>query len=176
MKESDGITVEALRELLEYDPETGLFRWSMSPKNRAKAGRQVGTVAGNGRVMIRVLGKPRLAHRIAWAIHYGKFPAHTIDHINRDPADNRIVNLRDVPQAVNSRNHPQRPILVGPTPTADGRWQASVHQYGGSEPIGVFDTIEEATAAWETAKKYIRYPDEPRPKLRPINLKKHGLV
>jgi hypothetical protein len=45
-----------------------------------------------------------MAHRVAWALHYNKWPQHTIDHINRDGTDNRLENIRDVPQCVNNSN------------------------------------------------------------------------
>jgi hypothetical protein len=43
-------------------------------------------------------------HRIAWALHYNNYPTLQIDHINGDPVDNRICNLRLATQSQNSQN------------------------------------------------------------------------
>src|SRR3546814_1788886 len=57
-----------------------------------------------GHLCGHVKGIPLLAHRVAWAIHYGEWPNGQIDHINGDPSDNRIANLRDVSALENARN------------------------------------------------------------------------
>lgn len=159
------LSADALRQILTYDPVTGELRWTAEGRRRRRSD-AVGTLV-NGRLMIRVAGKLRLAHRLAWLLHYGKWPTFELDHINGNPTDNRIVNLRDVPHAANQRNHKARRVLVGAIPNRDGTWRAAVHQYGGSEDLGkVFSTPEEANAAWAEARKYVKNPDSKRPRLR----------
>ena len=90
-----------LKELLIYDPTTGIFNW------KVKVGKHnVGDVAGTKQryVRIRISGKDYMAHRLAWLYAYGCWPVNQIDHINRDKLDNRLCNLRDVPQSINQRN------------------------------------------------------------------------
>ena len=47
---------------------------------------------------------PLLAHRIAWALMYGEFPDGQLDHINGEPSDNRITNLRLATESQNKAN------------------------------------------------------------------------
>lgn len=159
---------DVLRELLEYDAETGVIRWSMATVNGHRAGQLAGTVALNGYRMIRLQGKLRLAHRLAWTMHYGHPPALNIDHVNRDRADNRLVNLRDVSQKANSRNHPSKPLLVGAVLLPSGRWAAQVHKYGGAHAVGEFDTPAQANKEWQKQQAKVADPDAPRPMLRPV--------
>ena len=97
------ITYERLKELLHYDPDSGIFVW-----NIGRPGASVGTVAGairhDGYVRIGVDNKRYLAHRLAWLYVHGYMPENSIDHINRNPLDNRICNLREVSHMCNMRN------------------------------------------------------------------------
>ncbi len=103
------ITPELLRELIDYDPATGRMTWKpRSSKHIADDARRAGwntkwagkecfvTVTEGGYLKASVFHKDVKAHRVAWAICYGKWPDQEIDHINRDKRDNRITNLRDV--------------------------------------------------------------------------------
>lgn len=96
------VTQERLRELLFYDPVTGLF-----VRNVAVGGQLVDAVAGhrdNGYIKIRVDGRTYKAHRLAWFYVHGEWPE-VIDHINRIRSDNRLVNLRNVTKGENNKNH-----------------------------------------------------------------------
>lgn len=77
---------------LEYDADTGLFRWREHFGNRQR-GWFAGAAITNGYLTIRLGGKTHYAHRLAWLYVYGKEPEQ-LDHINRVKKDNRIVNLR----------------------------------------------------------------------------------
>lgn len=159
-------TAEDFRELLDYSPSTGEFRWSMSAKNGAKAGRAVGTVAKNGYVMINVLGKVRLAHRLAWLITHGKWPEFTIDHINRCKQDNRIINLRDVPLRANVWNNPAKELMAGARRDDDGSWSSAHIEYGEENVQSGFASAEDANKAFLSAQKKIADPFARRPRLR----------
>jgi hypothetical protein len=96
---------------LRYEPETGSLIWL--PRGYAKfdnrfAGTTAGTLKRNGYVQVRLNGKFYLAHRLAWRLYHGDWPEFEIDHINGDPADNRIENLRVCTTAENRRNMPRR--------------------------------------------------------------------
>lgn len=102
------ITQDELKHYLIYVPETGMFFWNVYTHGYGgKIGK--GTKAGccekkSGYVFIRIRGKLYLAHRLAWLYVHGYSPENAIDHINRNPSDNRISNLREVSMQCNLRN------------------------------------------------------------------------
>ncbi len=100
------IQTEAILDSLNYNEETGIFTWKKSRGNQ-KAGSQAGTIDGHGYVCIQINRKPHRAHNIAWRFVHGVWPKYSIDHINRDRADNRIINLRDIPFNENLANSPR---------------------------------------------------------------------
>ena len=169
-------SADEFRRLLDYTPDDGLFRWSMDPENGTRRGRVAGCKAQNGYRMIRVLGKLRLAHRIAWTIYYGKLPEFCIDHVNRIRDDNRIANLRDVPQSANMKNTGARGVLVAAVKTDNGAWKSQIHRYAKLDTLGEFSTPDEANAAWNDARKSVRNPNAPRPQLRPVPQRRPRLV
>lgn len=108
---------EVLRQLLRYEPDTGKLFWlhraaDLFPsKSAAKswnarfAGAEaLATDNGQGYLAGRINGRPLKAHRVVWAISYGEWPIGEIDHINGNPGDNRIANLRAVGRTENTRN------------------------------------------------------------------------
>lgn len=106
------LTAERLRELLDYDPETGVFRWRADVRCGVGLGRiqiQAGTEAGctarrDGYIRIRVLGTLYQAHRLAYLWMTGAFPEHQLDHKNRCRSDNRWQNLRPATDLENRQN------------------------------------------------------------------------
>lgn len=116
------LTQEIVRELLDYDSKTGKIyhktrnvnwfeeksqtrewnckRWNsaFAGKEAFKANRAKGYKAG------KLLNSSYLAHRIIWLWYYGEWPKEQIDHINGNPSDNRIVNLRLVNNSENQKN------------------------------------------------------------------------
>jgi len=98
------LTQERARELFDYR-EDGCLVWKVSNSNIVRVGGAVGrTPDTNGHLHVRVGGVPYLVHRVIWLWHYGYFPEHGLDHIDRDPSNNRIGNLREATQVCNSRN------------------------------------------------------------------------
>lgn len=99
------ITRDRLSEVLNYDQNTGIFTWRVSLAPRGPVGSQAGCVDKVcGRISIRIDGQLYLAHRLAWLYVYGVWPTNVLDHINRNPADNRIANLRDIKNNENLLN------------------------------------------------------------------------
>jgi hypothetical protein len=94
------LTVERLRELLTYDPETGELRWRVT-RRRAAKGSLAGTLNRNGYRNIEVEQRCYKAHRLAWLYVTGEWPKETIDHINCKRDDNRWANLRQATTAEN---------------------------------------------------------------------------
>ena len=97
------MNINALNELFIYNPETGLIYWKAKGKGRIKK-KEAGTKLYSGYIGICV-GKQRMqAHRLAWALFYGKTPKDQIDHINGIKTDNRICNLREATNSQNGKN------------------------------------------------------------------------
>ena len=98
------ITVDEAKELLNYNPLTGVFSWALSRRGCRK-GDQAGYCDGKGYRQICLKRHKHIAeHRLAWFMVYGKWPRSCIDHINGVRDDNRIENLREATVAENGQN------------------------------------------------------------------------
>ena len=99
------LTAQEAKRLFNYDPNTGIITNRTSAKNgKFKVGDEAGCVKGEGYRIIGVKKDKFRAHRLAWLIHYGVWPATELDHINRDKLDNRIENIREVTRGENMFN------------------------------------------------------------------------
>lgn len=153
---SNTITAERLREVLDYNPETGIFVWRFRPNVSARAGKIAGCVSINGYIKVNSGSKTYFAHRLAWLYVHGVWPKEYIDHINGDKADNRIDNLREATPAQNCQN-----LRRATSACLSGILGVSKREYGYSAHItigyktrnlGKYATIEEAQAAYLAAK------------------------
>lgn len=99
------VTVERLKELLDYDPATGLFTRKVAV-SRMKAGTIAGMKhKGHGYVVIKIDNKSYLAHRLAWLYTYGEWPSgEVMDHKNLIRHDNRLENIRVATASQNAHN------------------------------------------------------------------------
>ena len=102
------ITQEQLKELLHYDPDTGVFTWKVRIAGNANIGDVAGYLNGNGYSAIKIHGKECKSHRLAWLYVYGELPPDQIDHINHIKGANWIANLRCVTGKENAKNLPMR--------------------------------------------------------------------
>ena len=150
------LTLNRLKELLSYDPDTGAFTWIKASACRTIVGSVAGTLNSKGYVKIQVDKKLYPAHRLAWLYYYGEWPDNFVDHINRNKSDNRISNLRVVSASVNMRNCGLRSTntsgFKGVSYFAHRRkWAATIRLHGKSCVLGMFDTPEAASAAYINA-------------------------
>jgi hypothetical protein len=96
------LTQDRLKELLEYNKETGRFIWKVSKGTKGK-GRYAGCRT-TGYERIKIDGTEYRAHRLAWFYEYGVFPDKHLDHVAGKTLDNRITELRPVDDSENSKN------------------------------------------------------------------------
>lgn len=150
------ITVERLREVLDYDPETGILRWRISTSRRVRAGMVAGSL-NHGYRRIAIDRCVYLTHRIAWLYMTGAWPKDQIDHKNGVRDDNRFLNLREASNAENQHNqrHARRDNRTGllGVSTNGGRFQAQIMVDGKQHYLGCFGTAEAAHAAYVEAKR-----------------------
>jgi len=156
--------VELLRERLDYNPETGDLRWKVH-----RSPQRVGAIAtyttGAGYHTLSLGGKTRFAHRVIWVIQTGEDlpPGMVIDHINHNPGDNRLVNLRLVGYSENAYNTAQNNNLTPDTSrkgirqAGGGRWSVSISLGGKTTYCGTYDTLPEAIAARKKAEELRGY-------------------
>ncbi len=96
------LTQERLKEVLHYDPETGVFTWKVRTSKRVRIGDRAGYFGTY--VFIRLLGELYRAHRLAWLYAYGTWPTKDIDHWDRNKHNNSLANLREVTVSENLFN------------------------------------------------------------------------
>jgi hypothetical protein len=151
------LNVERLRQVLNYDPGTGIFTWKIQPHARFRVGDVAGATRQDGYIHITVDKVHHLAHRLAWLHVSGEWPTQTIDHINGIKNDNRIANLREFSTGQNQQNrrkpHKTNKVgLLGVTWQA-GRFCANIQINKKKIWLGRFDTADEAHAAYIDAKR-----------------------
>lgn len=152
------LSAERLREVLNYDPETGVFTWNISRRGTAKAGSKAGSLDAKGYILIRVDGARFKAHRLAWFYIHEEWPE-MIDHWNGDKSDNRIKNLRPASASVNSQNrrkaaaHRRDAALGVAWCDARQKWMARIKVDRRTLFLGRFALEGDAIEAYITAKR-----------------------
>lgn len=159
------------QECLDYGADTGALVWRSRPRNHFStdracstwnsryAGKPAGTRSG-ACVSVRVGGARYKAHRVAWLLAYGVWPEGDVDHLDGDPENNALANLR---KATNQQNQYNSRLKASNTsgykgvcwdkPTA--KWRAQICVAGRSVFLGHYATAEDAAAAYaEGAKRY----------------------
>jgi hypothetical protein len=149
------ITSDELLQLLAYDPQTGVFTWRVTMSSRAIRGAKAGTRNG-GYVQLKINKRIYQAHRLAWLYVHGEWPPEFIDHINGDPGDNRIENLRLATSSQNLANSRRRRDNAAGVKGVcwnkrDARWRAQIRINGKKTYLGSFTEIKDAAAAYRSA-------------------------
>jgi frataxin-like iron-binding protein CyaY len=163
----DDLTAGYVRQILSYDPATGvLTRRYRRPRegfertdktfNSRFAGKPTGALTPDGRLLVGIGNRRYLAHRLAWLIYYGEWPIEEIDHIDMNPLNNRILNLRIADHSENKFNRGKQinnsSGYKGVHFNRDKNlWQANLCHRGKKMHLGYFRSIGEACAAYEIA-------------------------
>jgi HNH endonuclease/AP2 domain-containing protein len=156
------LTAERLRSILDYDPDTGIFRWRWDPAkkpniNSRDTKREVAGSVGRRRYRsIKTEQKLYYAGRLAWLYVHGRWPIDEIDHIDGNKTNDRIANLREASRYENQYN-------VGVTARNRSghkgvhwvpryqKWQVEIRVNGQRLYLGRFDCPEAAAAAYAKA-------------------------
>lgn len=142
------LTQELLKEILHYDPETGVWTWVNPPNHNT---RLTGQIAGNrrrdGYLRIRYGGRLYYASHLACLYMTGKFPDKEMDHEDRDPSNDKWSNLREATSSQNKYNRTMTNNLRGVYRSGENSWWANS---GRNNYLGTFDTLEAAIIARDT--------------------------
>ena len=165
------ITIDILKELLDYNSETGKLYWKKRDRkyfpsdrsctwwnNRYSKKEAFAYKSKEGYYIGSIFGKTYLKHRVIWAFHYEKWPSDEIDHINRIRDDNRICNLR---VATHQQNLQNKTSHKGSTSKYLGvywhkqseKWIAQIRVNGAKMYLGIFNNEENAAIAYDKASK-----------------------
>ncbi len=153
------ISPEAAREIFWLDAGQGAVYWRETGKGRhAKRASRAGFKKGGERYMrVKLRGRLIALHRLVWCLQYGVWPDGLIDHINGDPSDNRIANLRLADKRLNAEN--QRRARADNATGVLGvrahgeKFRAQIRTGGQTIYLGLFSTSGEAHAAYVEAKR-----------------------
>lgn len=150
------LVLDRLKEVVDYDQVTGWFTWRISGDadwRRARNGR-AGSVSRKGYRWVLIDGKPFQAHRLAWFYMTGEWPNGQIDHRDLQRDNNAWDNLRLADNSKNQRNIRARRCsktgLKGASPKGN-RFVAQIQDGRGVRYLGMFNTAEEAHAAYAKA-------------------------
>jgi hypothetical protein len=154
-----GLTADRLKEVVSYDPETGIFTWREgTPINLALRGAVAGgPQTTHGYWRIGVDGRRYPAHRLAWLYVTGNWPQYGIDHIDGNRLNNKFSNLRDATAKTNNQNQ-RKPRsdnttgFLGVSAYKD-KFFAYIKIGRKVKNLGVFRTAEEAHTAYVAAKR-----------------------
>ena len=150
--------IEELRELLHYEPDTGLLRWKIDYGSKNRTGNVAGTSNGKGYLRISINAERFTAHRLAWAFYYNQDPGGMqIDHIDKNKSNNKIINLRLASHRKNGANSgPRKNNKLGARGVhyKNGKFMAAIEINGKNFYLGTYDTIEEASNVyWAAAEE-----------------------
>jgi len=158
----DDLTAEYVRNILDYNPETGIFRWKYrsdypSKWNTKWAGQIAGTVTTH--VAINISKRKYLAHRLAWLLMTDKWPLKEIDHRDLNGTHNWWSNLREATPMQNLSNQRKnkrntsgfKGVYYSHAIGIQRPWVARIRSNGIPYHIGCFDTAEQAHAAYSEA-------------------------
>lgn len=151
-------TQARLKELFDYDPDTGLVTRRTTVNNKAKIGERLARKTTGGYIQVSVDRRLYALHRLIWMWVYGEYPQDHIDHINRVRDDNRLSNLRVVTHAENMLNKAVYSSNWTGTPgvtwySRGSKWVARISAKGRRMHLGYFPSMEAAKEAYLKAKE-----------------------
>jgi len=158
------ITQERLKEVLDYNPETGIFTWSIALNGRVPAGSVAGSSDKDGYIVIGIDGMVCLAHRLAILYMDGYLPENTVDHIDRVPWHNWRLNLREATQQCQNRNCGMRKDNLSGVKGVSwdaphSKWRAHIVVDCKMKNLGRFDNLLDAAYVRFAAEQCLGFQD-----------------
>ncbi len=139
-------SIERVRELVEYDKETGAFTWKVYRGGKAKAGTTAGSYRADGYRAICIDLRSYQASRLAWLLVTGQDPGEMdIDHIDGNPSNNTFSNLRIATESQNCTNRKKRSDNKSGYKgvyAMGKKWAAQITANKKMMYLGVYDTPE----------------------------------
>lgn len=150
------ISQQRLKEVVSYDPNSGVFIWIKNTGKKRLIGERVGAKGKRGYLVTSIDKFQYTLHRLAWLYVYGEMPPECIDHINGDKIDNRISNLRLASKRQNAFNKgimlSNKSGYIGVSFCKQtGRWRSSIGIDLTARNLGRYDTKEEAAMVRDIA-------------------------
>tara|TARA_R110002167_G_scaffold83526_8_gene226815 strand:- start:2904 stop:3512 length:609 start_codon:yes stop_codon:yes gene_type:complete len=175
------ITVQTLKRMVAVDTDSGRIFWkerdisffadgkqsahqNCAAWNGKYAGKEAFLTDANGYRCGRIFQKQYPAHRIVYAVAHGRWPSGNIDHIDGDPKNNSVSNLRDVTQTENMQNcrirSDNKSGCAGVSwHKARMKWHVRITDSGKTKSLGYFCDLEEAISTRRGAQKRLRFTD-----------------
>jgi hypothetical protein len=150
------LTAERLRQVLDYDPVAGIWRWKIRKYQSKPAGAvATGRIDTHGYRQLTIDGVSYLSSRLAFLYVEGVWPEKHVDHRNTDTLDDRWENLRHADRSQNGGNrnvYSNNTLGVkGVSPRKNGKFVAQIQRSGRKIFLGYHDTVELAKSAYDTA-------------------------
>lgn len=150
------ITVAHLKEVLHYDPVTGVWTWLQTLASSAPAGSRAGCINGWGYRIIKIDGTLYRSSRLATLYMTNAWPIRYVDHDNLNKQDDRWLNLRQANDHQNATNKARsRANTSGfkgvSWSKVESKWRAYIQVRGKSRNLGAFESPEDAHAAYSAA-------------------------
>lgn len=136
---------QKVRELFDYDQDTGELIWRYHRSRKCRAGSRVKHLSKSGYIKVHIDKKLYRAHRLIWLWNYGYMPEHDIDHINNIRSDNRLLNLRETSRSCNLYNKIKGDRITGVYQFKDN-FDAKIFISGKNIHLGRFNDLTEAVA------------------------------
>jgi hypothetical protein len=151
---NDILTQELIKDLFDY--RNGVLYWKVRLLNQIQIGDSVGCVNNNGYLATSIKGKKYLNHRLIFLMFYGYLPTF-IDHVDNNPLNNRIENLREASLSQNQQN---KKISVNNTSGVKGvvwnkkrqKWHVQLRVSGKQKFFGLYDNLELAQLVAQEAR------------------------
>ena len=152
------LTQAKVKEYLKYEDGHLWWKKKSHPMSRVTMGNRAGKHTPKGYIVVTLLGRNYLEHRLIWLYHCGEWPEDQLDHINGVRDDNRIENLR---QVTNQQNQFNKKSANGSSSQYkgvywnknSGKWHSRCQTRGSNKHLGFFDCELEAAKAYDDYAK-----------------------